>query len=713
MPKYTINGVTFNSDRELTTQDLEALAAQTTSQATPQAQQPQAEPANRWDRPMSQIIQEEALKSMPARLIRGAVVEPILGAAQLATGGQSETINRAVDVVAQATKPEGFDVAGTVGMVVSPLNKLLSIAKGGRLMQAAGTGALQGAVSTVEGATEGDYALQKGLQVGLGTVFGPAAEGLVALSAKVYKVGSGLTQRGRQQALQEYLNGLAGPERQSVITALQDAKELVTGSRPTAAEALSDIPSAAELIALQQKTASQLGGPKGAFATREAQQAQARLDAINKIAGTPEQQAALKERRNREAGRLREAALEQTDVAGGIIGRLEAEMARKASSFTGALQEQGRAATTAAQQQNLASTFTPVPGYPRFPGRYTAMAERVPEYQQTAAAFGDVAAQRKREIQFLQLQKDSLEQNGFFPLRADDLVARLEAASRGTQNDMAKEIFSEFAARIRAKADENGILSSRDVYENIRKDLNRNIIAYLDKSGKKPMQGGLSEQEAKAAGSIKKFIDTAFDKSSDGLWSKYLDSYGKYSQKIDRMRVGEELASKLRTSLDEETAGVFANAVDNAAQTIKRAGTDIPRYQRLNQLLTPTEVSTVNSVRADLERKARAAALAKQSGAAPEVQEKARLPQFLSATATIFNNTLDALQRGNKAEFNRRITELMLDPPKLAEFMTTQIPKAKIQEVTSALTAGMDDRTRRAFFQAFSVRPLTELIGDQ
>ena len=105
--------------------------------------------------------------------------------------------------------------------------------------------------------------------------------------------------------------------------------------------------------------------------------------------------------------------------------------------------------------------------------------------------------------------------------------------------------------------------------------------------------------------------------------------------------------------------------------------------------------------------------MAKQSGAAPEVQEKARLPQFLSATATIFNNTLDALQRGNKAEFNRRITELMLDPPKLAEFMTTQIPKAKIQEVTSALTAGMDDRTRRAFFQAFSVRPLTELIGDQ
>lgn len=704
MPKYTINGVTFNSDRELTTQDLEALAAQTTSQAAPQAQQPQTEPTNRWDRPMGQIIQEEALKSMPARLIRGAVVEPVLGAAQLATGGQSQAINRAVDVVAQATKPEGFDVAGTAGMVVSPLNKLLSIAKGGRLMQAAGTGALQGAVSTVEGANEGDFALQKSLQVGLGSVFGPAAEGLVALSAKVYKAGSGLTQRGRQQALQEYLNGLAGPERQSVITALQDAKELVTGSRPTAAEALSDIPSAAELIALQQKTATQLGGPKGAFATRETQQAQARLDAINKIAGTPEQQAAVKARRDTQTGRLRETALQQTDVAGTIIGRLEKDIADKFNSIAAAEQTAGMTGLAARTKQAVAAQGRP--------GFLTA-GDIAEEAGKTSKAYTDIAAQKRSEAQMKMFQKDSLEQNGFFPLRADDLVSRLDAAARGTQNDMAKEIFSEFADRIRAKADENGILSSRDVYENIRKDLNRNIIAYLDKSGKKPMQGGLSEQEAKAAGTIKKFIDTAFDKSSDGLWSKYLDTYTKYSQKIDRMRVGEELASKLRTSLDEETAGVFANAVDNAAQTIKRAGTDIPRYQRLNQLLTPTEISTVNSVRADLERKSRAAALARQSGAAPEIQEKARLPQFLSATATIFNNTLDALQRGNRAEFNRRITELMLDPPKLAEFMTTQIPKGKIQEVTSALTAGMDDRTRRAFFQAFSVRPLTELIGDQ
>ncbi len=70
---------------------------------------------------------------------------------------------------------------------------------------------------------------------------------------------------------------------------LQDSKEIVTGSRPTAAEAISDIPSAAELMALQQKVRSQFGGPQSAFAKREAEQQAARERAITNIAGTPEQ----------------------------------------------------------------------------------------------------------------------------------------------------------------------------------------------------------------------------------------------------------------------------------------------------------------------------------------------------------------------------------------------------------------------------------------
>jgi hypothetical protein len=705
MPKYTINGVVFNSDRELTTEDLEALAAQTAPAQAPKTQQ--EAPSNRWNRPDSQIITEELLKSMPARLIRGAVVDPALGLAQLATGGQSQAVNRAIDVVAQATKPDGLDVAGFTGAVLSPFNKLALGVSGRPVTSAAAIGAQQGLIQGVEGAgdmTGGEFATNKALQAAVGGILGTGFEVGVKGVEKLAKVSRGLTGAGRDRAVQEYLNSLAGPERDAVIKALQDSKEIVTGSRPTAAEAISDIPSAAELMALQQKVKSQFGGPQSAFAKREAEQQAARERAITNIAGTPEQRKAILARRDRETARMREDALRQTDVAGDIIGKLEKDISDKFSSIAAAEQTSGMIGMAARQQAAVAAQGRP--------GFLTA-GDIAAEARQGTAAYKDVAAQKRAEAKMKMLQKDSLEQNGFYPLRAQDLIDQMESAARGSNNDVVKQILRETSDKIRSKADENGIVSSRDMYENIRKELNRDIIAALNKVGKAPLQGGLEKQEAAVAGNIKKFIDSAFDRSSDGLWSKYLNTYANYSRKVDRMRVGQELADSLKTKLDAEAAGVFADAVNNATRTIKRAGTDIPRYERLNQLMTPTEMSTINSVRADLLRKARAEERAKGAGAAPEVQEGARLPQFLSATFTVMNNALDALQRGNKGEFNRKMTQLMLDPPAMAEFMTKNIPPSKMTEFVKSMVSGMDERTRQAFTSAFLVPSMAQALGEQ
>lgn len=654
------------------------------------------------------LFRKELLTSAPARFVRGAVVDPALGLAQLATGGQNQMINRAVDVVAQETKPEGMDVAGFAGAVLSPFNKIALAAKGAslapRLMAAAGTGAAQGAIQPVQGADKG-FAETKATQVATGAALGPAFEGLVRLAGKTYQTGRAtLTQEGKQQAIQDYLNKLAGPDREKAIEYLRNARELVTGSKPTAAEVLSDIPTTAELIALQKKISGEMGGPLSSFAKRDADNAQARLDAINKIAGTPEQRSALATRRDRESGVMRETALNQVDVAGTVVGKLEKEISDRFNSIAAAEQTSGMVGLAARQQGATAAAGKP--------GWLTA-GDAAAESRQRAGAYKDIAAQKRAEAQLKMLQRESLEQNGFFPLKADDLASQLEAASRGTNNDMAKEIFSEFASRIRSKADANGIVSSRDVYENVRKDLNRQIQANLEKSGKTPLQGGLPEQAAKAAGNIKKFIDAAFDKSSDGLWSKYLSTYSQYSRKIDRMQIGDQLSKQLNTPLDAESAGKFAMAVENAAQTVKRAGTDIPRYQRLEQVMSQTEMSTINGVLADLRRKARSEQLAVGARTAPEVSDKARAPQFFSATVTVFNNMLDALQRGNKAEFNKQVSTLMLDPPKMAQFMTSQIPQGKLNEIVAAMTKGMDEGTKRAFIQSFAVKPVTGAMGEE
>ncbi len=701
MPQYVeVNGETVEFPDGMTN---EQIAAALRGTQPPKAQSDQS---TFMGVPVGMITQE-ILKSAPARFVKGAVVDPALGIAQLVTGGQNQAINQAVNTVEQATKTDGLDIAGLAGAIVSPANKLALASGAGRLGTGALIGAQQGLIQPVQGADKmsgGDFATTKAGQALIGGVLGGTFDVGIATLQKAAKMTQGLTKEGKDRALQDYLNGLAGPERTAVITALQDARELVTGSRPTAAEALTNIPSASELIALQQKVRTQFGGPKAAFAAREAEQAAAREAEIAKIAGTPEQQRALRMRRDRETGRMREEALKQTDMAGDVVGRLEREISDRFNSIAAAEQTAGMVGEAARRQAATAAQGRP---------GWLSAGDVAAEAQQRSGAYKDVAAQKRAEAKMKMLQRESLEQNGFYPLRAEDLASQLDSAIKGTNNDVVKQILSETAAKIRSKADENGIVSSRDMYENIRKELNRDIVAALNRVGKAPMQGGLQKQEAEVAGNIKKFIDSAFDRSSDGLWSKYLDTYKKYSQKIDRMRVGEELGKALNTPLNAESAGAFAAAVENASRTIKRAGTDIPRYDRLNQLMSPTEMSTINSVRADLTRKVRADEMGAAAGTAPDVQGKAKLPQFLSATITTFNAALDALQRGNKAEFNGKIAQLMLEPQKMAEFMTTQIPSGKMTELVRGMTAGMDDRTRKAFINAFTVPSAAALFGEQ
>ena len=109
---------------------------------------------------------------------------------------------------------------------------------------------------------------------------------------------------------------------QKVIETLRDAKELVSGSRPTAAQAISDIPSAVELVAAQSKLASK-AKVAGQFQERLVEQQAARAREIQSIAGTEAQKTALIAEREGITTPMRETALEQVNLAGPIFTKLE------------------------------------------------------------------------------------------------------------------------------------------------------------------------------------------------------------------------------------------------------------------------------------------------------------------------------------------------------------------------------------------------------
>ena len=521
-------------------------------------------------------------------------------------------------------------------------------------------------------ATGDNVATGAGVGAVLGATLGPVLSGGAKALTTFSSLFSGLTQAGRQRVLREQLDTLAGPDRARVIEELRNAKELVTGSRPTAAEAISDIPSAVELAAAQRKLASS-SGTAGMFASRTAENQAARVRAINEIAGTEAEQVALAAERGAVTGPMRETALDLSEVAGTRLGNIDRQVNQNFNDLA----------------QQIKATLSP------------GMAD---------FAIKDLrATSREAAVALKRAQVDSLEQSGIFPLLASDITDQLDTAIKGTVSDQSKAVLQAVRDKILSKADRNGVISSRDLYENVRKMSNQEIAKLLG-LGEQYASGGIPQQAASALANVKKLIDASLDKSSDGLWSKYIGSYKDYSTRLNRMEIGDYLSKKLQAPLDNERAGMFATAVENAAATIKRS-TGIPRFDKLSQVLTPREVGTVNAVLADLKRSSKSNELArKMSGIDTSLPDAtSAVPPLLDRTLTMVRSAFEFMQRGNQEAFNKQMAELMINPAAMAQFMSVAIPKGRIGETTSAMMKLMNDPTRNAFMQVFAI-PTTDVI---
>lgn len=658
-----------------------------------------------------------------ARTVKGAVIDPALAVNQLlaSTGLFGKDIQtgatKLVTDVEKATQEArarvgstGFDPYQLLGGVISPVNKLVGvtqapIAGAGMLpsvARSAGTGAALAAFQPVV-APQDQFAEKKLEQMATGAVLGPLIEGGINALGSLAGMVKNLTPAGRQEFMQKQLNELAGPERTRVIESLRDAKELVTGSRPTAAQALSEIPSAVELIAAQKKLSTQ-PGVASKFVDRTAEQQAARLRELQGVAGTEADRLATAAERTAVTSPMRETALEQANVAGPIFTRLEKEISDKFNSIAAAEQTAGMTGLVATTKAPIAEAGKP--------GWLTA-GDIASEAAQRSQLYKDLAGNLRQEAKLKQFQISSLEQNGFFPLRASDITDQLDKAIRGTASDQSKAVLQGIKDKIVSKADENGLLNSRDVYENIRKPSNQDIAKWLGLS-EQYASAGIPAQAAKALGNAKKFIDASLDKSSEGLWSKYLASYTDYSNKLNRMEIGDYLVNKLQTPLGKEDAGAFATAVENAAGTIKKS-TGIPRFEKLSDILSPKEIGSVNAVLADLKRTSKAEELAKKVGSldigAADVAKE--IPPLLSRTISLARSAIENLQRGNAAEYNAKMAELMMNPGQLAQFMTAGVPKGRLNEFTSSMMKLMDEPTKSAFIQSFTVPMVSREVGVQ
>lgn len=603
---------------------------------------------------------------------------------------------------------EGLDVGEIFGTIVNPINRLFPAATAatttGRAAQYTGQGAVLGALTPVEDAQ--NLLSEKINQVGFGAVLGGVlssgidlGKGVINIAKEFYKP---ITTAGQKVILQERFQELASKEPEKIIAALRNAPELVPGSKPTAAEALADIPAATGLAAYQKSLESlPQKGIAADFAVRDVAQQTARKQVLQKTAGTEDDIIAAIAERTRLTEPLREGALAQANIAGQVMPRLEQEIADKFKSKAGALQVGGRLETEAMQQQQLSREFFPVPGYPRVSPEYSQNFNRIVENLEGATLSKNIAAQRQAEAEFKKFQLQSLANEGFYPLRVQPIINNIDTilSKPGERaSDVVTNVFSSLKEKlVRLTDPATGIIDSRDLYT-IRKEIGNDIKKFSQESQNwdAKLTSGLEKN-------VKGYIDNAIEKAGNsGDWQKYLDTFQKSSTKINQMQVAQALEKQLGTPLgNKERAAAFAAAVENAASIIKRS-TGQNRFQKLNEVLTPQQIGDINKVLADVQRKAKAEDLASLSRV--EGQATIEIPQLLNRYASITNAVLKALKKDATVDINRFAADLVLDTPKLAAFIEG-IPANKMQSIMTSFMSRLSPETRDAFSRAVIIRP--------
>jgi hypothetical protein len=161
------------------------------------------------------------------------------------------------------------------------------------------------------------------------------------------------------------------------------------------------------------------------------------------------------------------------------------------------------------------------------------------------------------------------------------------------------------------------------------------------------------------------------------------------SKPINQMEVGQYLEGKLTSPLvaGEERAGVFANAVRDAAGTIKRATTNEARFKALTDVLTPDQVRVVKAIRDDLARTAKTKMQAqKGTPVAPKVDQlasaggrAARLPNLMSRVASVANDIMSRVVGSMDSKLAIQLATEMLDP---------QVAAAAIEKAMAAERRG-------------------------
>jgi hypothetical protein len=580
--------------------------------------------------------------SRPARFALGAAA-PFMGLAQLAahtTGVGKDAIDQTLQETEalkkrgmEAYDQGGVDVVGLAGNVLSPL----PLKAGGALMTAAKTLPKKALASAATGGIYGattptlkpdEFAKEKAEQIGTGAALGaalPPAGALVkGLGKTIYSAVEPLVPGGPEAILNRFHEKILGPAKDKVIAALESTRQLVPGSEPTAGEAVAGVPGAVNLAAHQRLVAkSEAAAP--AFVQRTAEQEGARMGALADVGKTPAELKLAEGARSGEAGRNYETAFGpkwEYDL-GAIPGEMEHTLVKGDQIIAGISRQKGPDGLRYIAQKVEPGTSSPS--------------------QDASSVLGtdkNLQALKEKVAGFFS-------PNGQIPKSDPDLEKLLKdpyvKAALPAARDLAKS---------------NGITAKDNLIQFLHY-----VKVGLDKQLDRTGDGALAATEKKAVRDVKESLLGWMDEKSPA-YAHARESFAAASRPIMQMKVGQALQERLQAPLGaSERAASYASSLRDPAALIKETGSVRP----LEEVLTPDQLSKVQSVGADLTRKAMYDRLSRGSNVSSPDEAHSLLPNLLSRPAMAANWIAKNIFRHNLEEnVNKVAGDLYLDPAKLA-----------------------------------------------
>ena len=257
--------------------------------------------------------------------------------------------------------------------------------------------------------------------------------------------------------------------------------------------------------------------------------------------------------------------------------------------------------------------------------------------------------------------------------------------------------------RIKARDPQNTrLVNVLDDVENSLADMDVNNLMSASRqignlmSEKGPTGNRVNEQIVRELRLIKRSLDAQIGRVSPDF-RQANQVFQEMSRPVDQANIGQALMDALDPAINDvggdvgQRATVFANALRNAPQTVKRA-TGFRRSPALDRLLTDRQMGVVNEVGADLANDVNFNSLAREGmAAAGDVLDDiapGQIAPILERNVVIANALLGRSGKHGTRRIMEYLAEHMQDPQVIADIMERQAPESFRRELLRQLMQG-------------------------